>query len=98
MASKAFPRWSGLKVSAQTPDVLDGVEILVKRKGKECSDGELTSVLSFRGRLMQTGLKDSVKNDFVLIRWCKDRQNKERCLGHKERKWHTQKEKGSEKV
>lgn len=34
MASKAFPRWSGLKVSAQTPDVLDGVEILVKRKGK----------------------------------------------------------------
>lgn len=28
------PRWSGLKVSAQTTDVLDGVEILVKRKGK----------------------------------------------------------------
>lgn len=47
MASKAFARWSGLKVSAQTPDVLDGVEILMKHKGKECSARELTSVLSF---------------------------------------------------
>lgn len=35
MASKVFPRWYGLKVGPQTPDVLDGAEILVKLKGKQ---------------------------------------------------------------
>lgn len=74
-----------MKVSAQTSDVLDGVEILAKGKGKECAAGELTGVPSFQGRLMQTRLKEAMKNDFVLICWCKDNQNKERWSGHKER-------------
>lgn len=56
-----------MKVGAQTPDVLDGVEILARLRGKRGSAGELTGV---RPLLLWEAddLKARFKGDSVMIR------------------------------